>query len=110
MTKDDGGRGRGVDRDRGPHHAVYLSDVAGAAVDGDRCGDDNRTVVAAVEAVDLLDAALIDGSLEGEARQGLTAGVGVTSAIGDPQVTLRADRICRDRQHHRTKRGTRQHK
>jgi hypothetical protein len=81
-----------------------ISNVAAAAVDGERRGDRNRAVVAAAEAVDLGDAALALGSLEGGAGGRLAAGIGVDAVGPDPQYALRPDLASRKRQHYRTKR------
>src|SRR5258708_5848122 len=105
MAKNDGGRRGGVDRDRDRIIPAddHVSDVAGAAVDGDRGGNGELAVVAAAEAVDLGHAALVDGALEGGAWGGLATGGGVAAVAGDPQRVLRMDRSCGNRQHQRAK-------
>src|SRR5260221_11259216 len=97
MPKNDGGRSGGIDRDRGVARSTdnHVADVAGAAVDGDRCCYGERTVVAARKAIDLGDAALVDSALECEARVSLATIAGVAAIAGDPQCLLRLDRTCR---------------
>src|SRR4051812_47167344 len=79
MTKNDISRRGGVDRDRVAAAEFHVSDVAGAAVDGDRGRNNERAEVAAGEAVYLGDAALADSTLECLASGSLAAGVGVVA-------------------------------
>src|ERR1700722_1903264 len=95
MAQNNGGRGAGVNRDRvvtlsASHHD---SDIAGAAVNGDRRGDRDGEKVAAADAVDLGDVAFIDRALKGKARGGLKAIVAVISGRGNPQCQLRLSGI-----------------
>jgi hypothetical protein len=59
VTQNDSGPSGGVDVDRGVTADDHVSDVARAAVDGDRRSDCNPAIVATGEAVDLGDVALL---------------------------------------------------
>src|SRR3979490_484010 len=64
MAEDDDGPGGRVDGDRVASVNGHVSDIAGAAVDGDRGRDGERAIAAGAKATDLGDVTLVDGALE----------------------------------------------
>ena len=91
MAKNDGGCGGGIDRDPTVASSgdIHVSDVAGAAVDGERRGDGDGAVAAAAEAIDL-GCTDVDRSLERGTWSELGAGISVVPVWADP--LLRTDR------------------